>query len=123
MVYEFFAASQRGLAAILRLGNIEIGNGNQDGDRKKPRDHRDDTKADSPLHLPPPEAEDRTIVTTKSRAGRVINVRFGSKADICIATGHVRFTPNSDRESRLPQTIMSALPSKADMCGARAHVG
>jgi hypothetical protein len=27
------------------------------------------------------------------------NVRFGSKADICAATSHVRFTPNSDRES------------------------
>jgi DNA-binding NtrC family response regulator len=32
------------------------------------------------------------------RAGQV-NVRFGSKADICTAIGHVRFTPNSDRES------------------------
>jgi hypothetical protein len=27
------------------------------------------------------------------------DVRFGSKADICAATSHVRFTPNSDRES------------------------
>jgi len=24
-------------------------------------------------------------------------VRFGSKADMCSARGHVRFTPNSDR--------------------------
>jgi hypothetical protein len=24
------------------------------------------------------------------------NVRFGSKADMCSANGHVRFTPNSD---------------------------
>src|SRR5262245_26023282 len=30
------------------------------------------------------------------------NVRFGSKADICAATSHVRFTPNSDRESGHP---------------------
>jgi hypothetical protein len=30
------------------------------------------------------------------------NVRFGSLADICSATGHVRFTPNSDRESGFP---------------------
>ena len=44
------------------------------------------------------------------------DVRFGSKADICGATSHVRFTPNSDRESGLPQTAMSALPPKADMC-------
>src|SRR5215475_14861234 len=27
---------------------------------------------------------------------RATNVRFGSKADICGATRHVRFTPNSD---------------------------
>jgi hypothetical protein len=27
------------------------------------------------------------------------NVRFGSKADICSAKRHVRFAPNSDRES------------------------
>jgi hypothetical protein len=34
----------------------------------------------------------------------------------------VRFTPNSDRESDFPQTVMSALPPKADMCSALAHV-
>jgi hypothetical protein len=28
----------------------------------------------------------------------------------------------SDRESGLPQTVMSALPPKADMCGALGHV-
>src|SRR5262245_16506539 len=50
------------------------------------------------------------------------NVRFGSKADICAATSHVRFTPNSDRESEIPQKAMSALPPKADMCGAIAYV-
>jgi hypothetical protein len=50
------------------------------------------------------------------------DVRFGSKADICAATRNVRFTPNSDRESGLRQTAMSALPPKADMCGARGDV-
>src|SRR5262245_57993146 len=50
------------------------------------------------------------------------HVRFGSQADICSAPTHVRFTPNSDRESRLPQTVMSALPPKADMCSAVANV-
>ena len=50
------------------------------------------------------------------------DVRFGSKADICSAIGHVRFTPNSDRESGLPQRGMSALPPKADMCSAVADV-
>src|SRR5262245_1893445 len=45
-----------------------------------------------------------------------------SLADICSAQRHVRFTPNSDRDSGLPQTVMSALPLKADMCTARDHV-
>jgi len=49
-------------------------------------------------------------------------VRFGSEADICAATTHVRFTPNSDRKSRHAVMVMSALPLKADMCGARRHV-
>ena len=51
------------------------------------------------------------------------HVRFGSKADMCSAKRHVRFSPNSDRESGLRQTVMSALPPIADMCGALAHVG
>src|SRR5215813_13664762 len=50
------------------------------------------------------------------------NVRFGSKADMCAAKGHVRFTRNSDRESGHRQTVMSALPPKADMCSALGHV-
>jgi hypothetical protein len=50
------------------------------------------------------------------------NVRFGSLADICSAKEHVRFSPNSDRESGFPQTVMSALPLKADMCGAARDV-
>jgi hypothetical protein len=41
---------------------------------------------------------------------------------MCGATSHVRFAPNSDRESGFPQTVMSALPPKADMCSALAHV-
>jgi hypothetical protein len=35
-----------------------------------------------------------------------INVRFGSKADICSAKRHIRFTPNSDRKSGPPQNAM-----------------
>jgi hypothetical protein len=50
------------------------------------------------------------------------DVRFGSEADICAATSHVRFTPNSDRKSGHRQTVMSALPPKADMCGANRYV-
>jgi hypothetical protein len=53
---------------------------------------------------------------------RQTDVRFGSLADICSATGHVRFAPNSDRESRFPHNVMSALPTKADICGATAYV-
>ena len=37
-------------------------------------------------------------------------------------TNHVRFTPNSDRESEIPQKVMSALPLKADICGATRNV-
>jgi hypothetical protein len=40
----------------------------------------------------------------------------------CAAKSDVRFAPNSDRESEFPQTVMSALPSKADMCGAATDV-
>jgi hypothetical protein len=50
------------------------------------------------------------------------DVRFGSKADMCIAKRHVRFTPNSDRESGFSQTAMFALPAKADMCDATSDV-
>jgi hypothetical protein len=53
---------------------------------------------------------------SKGGLKRGLNVRFGSKADICKAKGHVRFTPNSDRESGFPQNGMSALHPKADMC-------
>src|SRR5262249_34691224 len=59
------------------------------------------------------------------RSGHVrceVHVRFGSKADMCTAPAHVRFTPNSDRESRLPEKVMSALTPKADMCSAVVHV-
>jgi hypothetical protein len=41
---------------------------------------------------------------------------------MCGAKRHVCFTPNSDRESEIPQKAMSALPLKADMCGALANV-
>ena len=53
---------------------------------------------------------------------RARDVRFGSKADICGATSHVRFTPESDRESEFLRKVMSALPPKADMCGATKDV-
>ena len=51
-----------------------------------------------------------------------LDVRFGSLADICAAKYDVGFTPNSDRESGPPQNAMSALPPRADMCGATTDV-
>src|SRR5262249_3794993 len=72
----------------------------------------------------------RRLITDPEVSGRYwhnlaleeAHVRFGSKADICSAQAHVRFTPDSDRESGFPQTSMSALPPRADMCGAVVHV-
>jgi len=53
---------------------------------------------------------------------RTTYVRFGSKAGMCTAPAHVRFTPNSDTKSEFPQRVMSALPLKADMCDAASNV-
>jgi hypothetical protein len=63
-------------------------------------------------------------------AGRVVGERraslapmsvLGHLADICSAKGHVRFAPDNNRESGLPQPVMSALPPRA-MCGANHYV-
>src|SRR5262249_48505970 len=65
-------------------------------------------------HCLPPRGLRTLIVAVQTYNGKgPTHVRFGSKADICSATDDVRFTPNSDRESELPQTVMSALPPKA----------
>ena len=50
------------------------------------------------------------------------DVRFGSLADICAAISDVRFTPIATAKADFPQKTMSALPLKADMCSALAHV-
>src|SRR5262245_25757334 len=77
--------------------------------------------------LSPPHCNPRGLgqiilaVQTRDVKGRP-NVRFGSKADMCSAKRHVRFTPNSDRESRHAAMVMSALPLKADSCSAATHV-
>src|SRR5262245_47409834 len=75
----------------------------------------------NPIHKVRPHETDFTVSTVPIL--RTVDVPFGSKADICTAPAHVRFTPNSDRESRHPQTVMSALPSRADMCSATSDVG
>jgi hypothetical protein len=47
---------------------------------------------------------------------------LGQKATFAVQKRHVRFTPNSDRESGFSQEAMSALPPTADMCSAQADV-
>jgi hypothetical protein len=47
---------------------------------------------------------------------------LGQKQTCAAQKSDVRFTPDSDRESGFPQTAMSALPPKADVCGALANV-
>ena len=60
--------------------------------------------------------------TGRAIRSALAHVRFGSEADICSAKGHVRFTPNSERDSGhaangrvcfTPQkrTVKRALPS------------
>jgi hypothetical protein len=61
-------------------------------------------------------------ICANAREGGGPDVRFGSLADICGAPTNVRFTPDSDHESRHVLTVMSAFPPKADMCGATGHV-
>ena len=61
--------------------------------------------------------------TGKNRCtGRATHVRFGSEADARTAKSDVRFAPDSDRKSGLPQKVMSASPPRADMCAALANV-
>src|SRR5262245_12333775 len=47
---------------------------------------------------------------------------LGQKRTYASQQDDVCFTPDSDGESELPQTVMSALPPKADMCGAARNV-
>src|SRR4030095_11457118 len=63
-----------------------------------------------------------SCMQTDRQSAVIVHVRFGSQADICSAIADVGFPPNSDRKSGLPQKVMSALPPKADMCGAARDV-
>jgi hypothetical protein len=53
---------------------------------------------------------------------RSADVRFGSKADICDATSHVRFAHDSDRKSGHVPMVISALHLKANICSATKDV-
>jgi hypothetical protein len=75
--------------------------------------------------MSPPSGPSSTFLALSEAVQEVIerrHVRFGSKADMCGAREHVRFTPNSDHKSRHAALVMSALHLKADMCGANRHV-
>src|SRR5262249_43455215 len=79
---------------------------------------------------PPPTKSCRNMSPSRTHASSQTitldrpcrDVRFGSKADICGAATHVCLTPDSDHESGHVPTVMSALPPKADMCGATRDV-
>src|SRR5262245_24714568 len=60
--------------------------------------------------------------TQKGASTWASGMSVGSNADICGPQRHVRFTPDSDRKSGLLHKAMSALPPKADMCGATSDV-
>jgi hypothetical protein len=42
----------------------------------------------------------KRLASTLARIPEGVDVRFGSKANMCAAKGHIRFTPNSDRKKR-----------------------
>jgi len=46
----------------------------------------------------------------------------GQKQTCAVQKGTSALPPNSDRESGFPQTVMPALPPRADMCGATTDV-
>ena len=58
----------------------------------------------------------------RQRAAQLGMSALGHKRT-CGATSHVRFTPKSDRKSGPRQNAVSALPLKADVCGATSDVG
>src|SRR5262245_37555026 len=61
------------------------------------------------------------IARRHDSGGRVgLDVRFGSKADICGAQAHVRFTPNSDIVCVFRQVCFGP---KADSCIAAKSIG
>jgi hypothetical protein len=87
------------------------------------------------------ERKDRTMTRAKTkilfdggthlprgRQLRELRRLFRGMYPLWVKSGHMRrnkscrFTPNSDRGSAFPQTVMPALPPKADMCGATSDV-
>ena len=70
----------------------------------------------------PAEGADKNTTTTPRLIRRRRFPLIIACKNICGAKRHVRSTPNSDHKSRHQQTVMSALPPKADMCSAVVDV-
>jgi hypothetical protein len=49
-----------------------------------------------------------------------MHVRFGSKADICTAPTHVRFTPNSDRKGEIPKKAVQLVIPERNLAASEA---
>ena len=69
------------------------------------------------LMLAPAKAQDIVTVAIYAgiREGVVVDVRFGSKADMCSAKGMSALPPIATAIADLPQKMMSALTPKADI--------
>ena len=65
--------------------------------------------------------EERLGVSERTCATQPAMSAVGHKRT-CAAQSVMSALPNSDHESGHPQKVMSALPPKADVCGALAHV-
>jgi hypothetical protein len=87
---------------------------------------RKDTRAKAEAQLTIVEFDESILAAICGLVGPRANtqayVRFGSLADICNATSDVRFTPNSDRESRHAANGHVRFTPKADMCAATSNV-
>ena len=76
-----------------------------------------------------PRGSGQNILTTRTSTLKGVgtkpaDVRFGSKADMCSAIGHVRFTSKSDRERDSRKGHVRFTPKSGDPCGAKcAGVG
>jgi hypothetical protein len=65
----------------------------------------------------------KRVVARFTESAMLSNLRpLWKIADMCAAKSHVGFTPESGRESGFPQQVLSALPPKADVRGAKSNV-
>src|SRR5215472_9138174 len=58
--------------------------------------------------IPPPKSAKDMVAVQVRLVKALRNVRFGSKADICSARGHVRFTPESGHVRRTRACLLWA---------------